>query len=121
MTEWIPVGAAFIQADVIRCKESIWDQRRTRKGRAFRLGERLVIAEVLSEEDEKGWVWLLVVGCEVLSEKPSRRPRKLVLDKGSKIKRKRTTLARGNIERLPWSEESARLLLASRFLRNSTY
>ena len=39
-----------------------------------------------------------------------------VLKKGSQIKRKRKTIMRGRPERLAWSDESVRAVLAIRFL-----
>jgi hypothetical protein len=47
MTEWIPVGNDFIAADLIRWRESVFKTRRSKQGRTIRLGEQLVIAEVL--------------------------------------------------------------------------
>lgn len=119
MAEWIPCGDGFIEADVIRWKEGIWDRRGPRSARAMKIGDRLVIAEVLGEADEEGWVWLLVRGCEVISDKQSiRRTKPLGLEKDKEIKRQRKTLARGKPERLLWSDENARDVTASRFLGN---
>lgn len=108
MAEWIPIGGDFIVADVIRWKEGVFKNRRSKKGRSVRIGERLVIAEVL--RDEAGWVYLLVRGCEVVSVGWNIREVPL-LTKNTEIKRKRTTIARGNTERLPWSDESARAVV----------
>lgn len=118
MLEWIACGDRFIEADVIRWTEGVWEQRRSRRGKAVKIGERRVIAEVLREPDGDGWVRLLVRGCETVSEKPQRRPKHLLLQKGVEIKRKLTTLARGKPERLPWSDETVRSVLASKFLGN---
>lgn len=74
-------------------------------------------AEVL--RDEAGWVYLLVRGCEVLSANYGWNIRDVpLLPKNTEAKRKRTTIARGSAERLLWSDESARALLASKFLGN---
>jgi hypothetical protein len=116
MSEWIPCEDGFIAADVIRWKEAVWDQRRSRGKRPRRFGERLVEAEVLQEADADGWVRLLVVGSTVLSEMPARTPKKLLLDKGQEIRRKRQTIVRSKPERLLWSDESARQLVVSKFL-----
>ena len=115
MAEWVPIADDFIVADVIRWREGVFKSRRSKKGRAIKLGERLMIAEVL--RDEAGWVYLLVRGCEFVSAKIGRNPSDVpVLLKGTETKRKRATIARGKPERLLWSDESARAPLASRFL-----
>jgi hypothetical protein len=62
MTEWVPVhDGGFIAADVIRWKEGVYTQRRGRKTKAPRLGDRLVTAEVLNGPDADGWVRLLLI------------------------------------------------------------
>lgn len=112
MTEWVPVGNDFIVADVIRWKEGVFKTRRSKKSKAIKLGERQMIAEVL--RDEAGWVYLLVRGCEVLSATIGLNLSEVpVLEKGTGTKRKRATIVRGKPERLLWSDESARALLAS--------
>ena len=116
MTEWVPVGGDFIKADVIRWKEGVFERRGPRGRRAINIGSRLVIAEVLTEPDSEGWALLLVIGFEVVSEAPGKRL--VPIKKGTKTKRKLKTLVRGRAERLPWSDESARSMLASRFLGN---
>src|SRR5437867_2853453 len=69
MAEWVRIqDSGFIAADVIRWKESVYRPGKSRKGKAVRLGERLVTAEVLNEPDRKGFARLLVRKCEVLSE-----------------------------------------------------
>lgn len=107
MTEWIPVGGDFIAADIIRWKEGVFEKKGRFKGKAARIAERRVIAEVLSEEDKEGWVRLLVRGCETIWIKPG----KLFvaqLEKNREIRRRRQSLTRDTTERLAWSDESAR-------------
>jgi len=115
MGQWIAVGDGFIEADVIRWQEGVFDRRGPRGARAISIGDRLVIAEVLSEAEE-GWVYLLVRSCEVIKEKSSKKVEKLQV--GKDIKRKRSTIARGKPVRLLWSDEEARAVLASQFLGN---
>ena len=116
MAEWIPTGEHFIEADVIRWKEGVFLPRRG-KGRAPKLGDRVVSAEVLQEDAE--WVHLLVRNCDLCSVKRGRLEREVpLLNRGEEIKRKRRTIVRSKPERLTWSDESARALLASRFLGN---
>jgi hypothetical protein len=111
MTKWIPCGSGFIEADVIRWKEGAWEKR-GRRGSAVNAGERMVIAEVI--RDKEGWVDLLLRGSTVVSEKPGwlLKP----LPKNLEVRRKRTTIERGNPERLLWSDESARAALKSKFV-----
>ena len=66
MAEWVSAADGFIEADVIRWKEGVFKPRRSRKGRSVRIGEQLVTAEVLRESDVKGFVPLLVRGCEII-------------------------------------------------------
>ena len=112
--EWIPCGNGFIEADVVRWKESVWEKRsRRRNSRDIKVGERVVTAEVLREE--AGWVHLLTRACVVSSERVPGREVTL-LPKGGNIRRKRHKIERGNPERLLWSDESARAVLISKFL-----
>jgi hypothetical protein len=112
---WVPCGSGFIEADVVRWKERVWEKRsRRRNARAINIGERLVTAEVL-REDAEGWVYLLTRACAVSSERiPGRKV--TLLPKEENLRRKRHTIERGKPERLLWSDESARAILASRFL-----
>ena len=112
MTEWIPVGGGFIEADVIRWKEGVWQKPRRRRGRTVNIGERVVIAEVI--RDEGGWLDLLVRDCTIASEKPGRKV--LPLARNVEVRRKRRTIQKGKPERLLWSDESARALVVSKFL-----
>lgn len=116
MAVWIPVGGDFIAADVIRWKEPVFHRRGSRsRARPVRLGERLIIAEVLREEGAE-WVYLLVRGCEAVSKFTTREVP--LLSNEREIKRKRNTIARGKAERLQWSDESVRSKLTSKFLGN---
>jgi|GEM_PF-635350 len=115
MAVWMPVGDGFIEADVIRWKEPVFRNRR--HGRAARVGERVVTAEVLGEDDKDGWVYLLVRASTVVSAYMGWSASDVLLPAtGAQTRRKRSTLVRGNPERLAWSDESARAIVASQFL-----
>jgi hypothetical protein len=115
MADWVPIlDDGFIAADVIRWKEGVYSRRRSSKAKAPRLGDRLVTAEVLKGPDSDGWVRLLVRKCEIISELSTRKP--LSLPANTEIKRARRTIMRGKPERLLWSDESARVAVASKFL-----
>lgn len=109
MGAWTRCGDGFIEADVIRWKEAVWDSPRKRKGAALRIGERLVTAEVVADEGE--WVRLLVRECLETARFSVRKP--VVLFKaGTVIRRARKTIIKyGEPERLLWSDESARACL----------
>ncbi|MEK7754157.1 MAG: hypothetical protein AAB654_19690 [Acidobacteriota bacterium] len=113
MTNWIPCGGDFIEADVIRWKEAAWEKRRRLRGRAVNAGERMVVAEVIRDRGD-GWVEVLIRDSTVLTEKKGwlLKP----LPKNSESRRRRRTIERGNPERLLWSDESARAALHSKFL-----
>jgi hypothetical protein len=114
-SKWIPCGGGFIAADVVRWKEIVWEKRSRRKNaRVINVGERVVTAEVL-RIDAEGWVYLLTRACVLSSERiPGRKV--TLLPKGENIRRKRSTIERGKPERLPWSDESARAIVGSKFL-----
>jgi hypothetical protein len=111
--EWIPIqDSGFIAADVIRWKEGVYAHRRGRNAKAPRLGDRLVTAEVLQGADADGWVQLLVRKCEILLEISIIKP-PLIAEK-TQIRRALKTIMRGKPERLLWSDESARVLVADK-------
>jgi|SRR5579862_5103587 len=117
MAGWIPVGDGFIEADVIRWKEPVFKNRR--RGQPTRVGERLVAAEVLRAPDKDGWVYLLVRGTEVVSARTGWSLSDVLLPAtGKETKRRLPTIVRGNPQRLAWSDESARAIVASQLLGN---
>ncbi len=108
--QWVRCGSGFIEADVIRWTEGIWRKARRNRGRAVNVGERMVIAEVIRDDGE--WVDLLVRDCTVAKEIPgTQNP---LLAKHAEARRKKHTIAKGNPERLLWSDETVRALLVSR-------
>src|ERR1700674_4328975 len=110
MAEWISAQGDFIKADVIRWHEPIYGLTRRKNRKPIRLGERRVTAEVLSEAHEDGWVHLLVRRCEIVSQVEGKTIPPLKVE--TEVKRAEKTIMRGKPERLLWSEESARALLA---------
>jgi len=100
----------------VRWKEPVWIEKGRRKKRLIKVGERSLTASVLGE-DQKGFVRLCVMKCEILDNIGAR-----VLEpfrKDEVVKRKRTTIARGGGERLPWGGkdgEGARAQVTSKFL-----
>ena len=78
-----------------------------------KVGERLVTAEVVQSSAD-GWVSLLIRDCTFEITQVGARTGGL--RSGSSIKRKMSTLIRGKVERLQWNDESARAIVASRYL-----
>ena len=110
--KWVSCGGGFIEADVIRWTEAVWWKSRRKRSRAVKIGDRVVIAEVL--RDEGGWLELLVRQCTV--GKPKYNRPLVSLTKNMPVRRKRRTIERAQPERLLWSDEAARALLLSKFL-----
>lgn len=103
MDQWVP-ATDFIAADVIRWTEGIYDRRK--RGKALRIGERLIAAEV-TERGKDGWVKLLVRACTI--SKDDVPGRSIVqLKPGAALRRGEKTILRGNPQRLVWTEEAAR-------------
>lgn len=104
--EWVSAAEGFIEADVIRWTEGIYEKRRGKKGKSRRLGERQVTAEVI-EAASDGWLKLLIRATTVTKDDyaGSTLPQPKI---GDTLKRARRTVERGEPERLLWSDESAR-------------
>ena len=122
MEKWIPCGEKFIVGDVVRWTEAIWldlKKKKKKKGKktgVVKLGARRVTAEVLSA-DARGYVSLSVCDCEIVSNERGLPPRLLTLRKNEIIRKLRSTIGKGSGERLKWSEEGARSLVVSKFLK----
>jgi hypothetical protein len=113
--EWIPCGERFIliPSDVVSWTEPYWPPARRRRKKVRPWGEHRLTAEVL-KVDGKGFVHLSVIDDEI-TENPDRMPM-VPLKKGVVIVKKRTTIGRGNAERLKWTEETVRAVEVSKFL-----
>ncbi len=109
--KWVSATDGFIEADVIRWTEGVYEKRRGNRGKSRRLGERLVAAEVI-EATNDGWLTLLVRACTITKDDFSgTRLPPLIL--GDIIKRARKTVGRGKPHRLFWSDESAREIIVA--------
>ena len=114
MTVWIACGADIIAADVIRWREPIWERRGPKGAKPRKVGDREVVAEVIDGPDADGWMILLVRGCTLLTDS---RPEDQ-LKTGQEMRRKATTITRGEAARLEWTDEAARRAVrGSRFIR----
>ena len=83
---------------MIRWREAVWERRGLKAAWPEKIGELVVIAEMLREHKQGSWIWLLVRGCEVMSDRTSgRRVHPLKAEK--QIKRKRETIDHGRPQR----------------------
>lgn len=119
MDSWIDCGENFIEADVVRWVEPVYDGpfggngRKVARGKQVRVGERQLVAEVVGELDEKGLVLLLVRACDIVSARDNVPAAPQALKPASEIRRKASTLIKGRVERLTWSDESARCAIVA--------
>jgi len=116
MRKWIPCGGKVIVGDVACWPEPIWKEKGKRKKTLVQIGVRLMTASVTRLEG-KDWVHLSVLECVI---KDIQQPKPLApLRKGEALKRKRSTLERGQAHRLAWAGadgEAARALAISKFM-----
>jgi hypothetical protein len=95
-----------VVADVIRWVEPIWAPPRKKKDKPTKIGEQRISAEVLVLGSYMG---LLVRAVERLSLIGQGADKNIpVIKIGETIRRKKSTIDRGQTERLLWSEESVR-------------
>jgi hypothetical protein len=105
---WEKADTAFIESDVVAWTESIWpphSPRRRKKSRPW--GKQKVTAQVTAIDGD--YLTLAVLKAEILENTigSKLKPHKV----GSLIKKKHSTLLRGEPERLLWSEEGVRKTL----------
>jgi hypothetical protein len=120
MTEWVAVGGGFIEADVIRWKEGVFERRGHRGRRVVKAGDQVMTAEVLKEADRNGWVHLLVRDCKVGVSRILKRAL-IPVKAGTEIRRAYKTIVKGKPERLLWSDENVQAMLSSQFLGNKEH
>lgn len=112
MLVWITEAQDFIEADIIQWKEDVWEKRGPKQGRSVRVGDRLLTGEVLKEDEETGFVTLLVRDCKI-SKQLGKKPVQLPIPSGETIRRARKTILIGRPWRLPWSDEEVRARLVA--------
>lgn len=97
--KWVPCGAEFIEGDVIRWHESVFQPKRYDRTQRVKIGERSITAQVLYDPaDSKALMEVQVLASE------GTRPYK----PDELIRRARKTVSREDTERLAWSDEEAR-------------
>jgi hypothetical protein len=105
--KWISCTAPVV-ADVIRWKEPIWAPPHKKRGKPDKIGEQLLTAEVAAIGE---FVELRVRAAEKLSLDQGAEKSALTVKEGDMIRRKQSTIDRGETERLLWSDEAARAAL----------
>ena len=118
--DYFILRGGFIPGDIVRWRDPTWPKGKKKEytGQGFggqqtaRMGRRLIAAEVIEGPDEDGWMVLLVRsydnhGMTPLDEIFMAPPVK------KQIRRKYTTIMRGEPERLAWENERLRAELVS--------
>lgn len=115
--KWLACGNDFIEADVIRWKEPVWKpQPRRSKRKPSIIGQRLITGQIV-KIDRAGWVHIEVTACTVEPAPHWLHPLP-PLKAGEAIRRQRGKVGQGKVERLRWSDESARAaIVGSRFVK----
>ena len=125
MGEWIKCGKGFIEADVIRWQEGVFEDRsgarRRRQGEervAAKIGNRRVAAQLLEENKKKaGYVKLRVVSCEEMPLPGRRSNVQIGIPCGTETSRAIKNILKGKPERLRSRDESARLAAVRQRIR----
>ena len=91
--------------DAIRFEEPIWG-RRSQRHQDEIVGKRLITAQVAVEDGE--WITLDISEVEILEYRLPGRPKAVKKSE----RRKRRNIERGRPQRLAWSDEEARAMVA---------
>ena len=96
---WVVCGAEFIEGDVIRWHEGVFESSRYDRKHRIKLGERSITAQVLYDPSDLNEM----LEIQVLTSEGTRpyKPDEL-------LRRARKTVSRADTERLAWSDEDAR-------------
>jgi len=96
---WVVCGAEFIEGDVIRWHEGVFEASRYDRKHRIKLGERSITAQVLYDPSDLNEMLEL----QILTSEGTRpyKPDEL-------LRRARKTVSRTDTERLAWSDEEAR-------------
>lgn len=108
-TEWIATAEDFMEGDVIRWTENIWSERKFGRKKSQKpkvTGKQAVTGQI--EEIGAEFITIKVLAAEVTESTTAktREPYK----PAQMIRKKAATLIKGNVERLPWSDEEARAI-----------
>ncbi|MGS3139819.1 hypothetical protein ACB316_16570 [Aeromonas sanarellii] len=115
--KWLVCDTDFIVSDVIRWREPVWKpQPRHSKKKPVILGQRVITGQIV-KIDRGGWVHIDVTACTVEPSPHCLRPLQ-PLKRGEAIRRQKGKIGRGRIDRMAWSDETARAaVVGSRFVK----
>jgi hypothetical protein len=99
----------FLEADVIEWTEAIWPPSTSRRKKRRPWGKQTVIGQITKIEGDLVVVLVLKARITENNFSSELRPHKV----GTTIKKKLQTLLKGDPERLHWSEEDVRAMLAA--------
>ena len=97
--EWIVCGAEFIEGDVIRWQEGVFENNRHNRQERVCIGQRINTAQVERDPDDLNTLMVL----RVLTSEGTR-----AYKAGAMIRRARPTCIGKGTARLAWSEDDAR-------------
>lgn len=102
---------------MIRWREPVWKpQARKSKKRPTIIGHRIVTGQIV-KIDRSGWVHVQVAACTVEPSPHWLRPL-YPLKPGEVVRRQRGKIGQGKVDRLAWSDETARAaIVGSRFVK----
>ena len=108
-TEWIAAAEDLTPGDVIRWTENIWSDRKKGRGKAAKhkiTGKQQVTGQI--EEISEEFVHVKVIEAVIVLNETA-KPLKTYL-KDETLRKKPQTLTKGDVQRLPWSDEDARTI-----------
>lgn len=104
---WEQSKGDLLESDVVEWVEAVWSPNKFKKRKSRPWGKQKVIAQIAAIDDD--FVKLIILKAHIIENiiGSELRPHKV----GSTITKKRSTLLRGEPERLLWSEEDVRAAL----------
>lgn len=118
MARWIPLYSDPIIGDVIRWRQPVWKERRSKKSPISKIGDRVITAQV--EGVLRGRVSAVVMHCQTTRDPDWWRTMPPELKERESLTVYRETLLLGGVERFLWGGpegEGVRGSLTSRFHR----
>lgn len=118
MAKWIPLEGDLITGDVIRWRVIVWKEKRTKKSRMTKIGDRVITAQV--ESVIRGKVTAVVMHCQTTRDPDWWRTMPPELKERETVTVYRETLLLGGVERFLWGGpegETVRGSLTSKFHR----
>jgi hypothetical protein len=108
--DWTPCADPIV-SDVIRWNEPIWSPIKKKRGKPDKIGEQMIIGEVLSLAGDAPLIFVMDV--QQISSNSGAKFKELSVKPEAKIKRKMSTIELGDCHRLIWKDEGAREFIIS--------